>query len=117
MPSPVDPSAQEAAAPFRLYALEGAVKTQDRAITDIGKNVARHGEALSAQAVTLAKHDEQLGNNRDDIGDVKTDIASLAAAVVTLGERVATSSNRIAWTFATFALSALGGTIAVIVTQ
>jgi hypothetical protein len=115
--SSVDPAAQEAALPYRVYGLEGQARTQDAAITRLREGQARNSEAISAQAVTLAKHDEQLSVGREDIVEAKTDIAALAASVVALGEKVATSSNRIAWTFASFALSALGGTIIVVVTQ
>lgn len=113
----VDPANQEAALPFRVYGLEGQVKTMDASLARLDRNVSGHSEAISAQAVTLAKHDEQLGTATQDRSEIKSDVAVLAAAMVTLGEKVATSSNRIAWTFASFALSALGGTIIVLVTR
>ncbi len=113
----VDPKDQASAIPFRVYALETIQATQDTAIARIDRVASEASALATAQAVAIERHEAKLGDARDDIIGTKTDIAALAASVVALGEKVATSSNRIAWTFATFALSALGGTIVVVLSQ
>lgn len=112
----VDPVAQEAALPFRVYGLEQKSVTQDAAIARLDRNTAAASEAVAAQAVTLARHEEQLGVGHEAVGEVKTDLAVLAASVVTLGEKVAASSNKIAWTFAGFACTIAVSAIAIVLT-
>lgn len=97
---------------FRLYGLEGQVKTQDAAIGDLTRTTARHSEAISAQSVTLARHEEQLLGGRNEIGEVKTDVAALAVAVGQLAEKVATVGNRVAWTLTGGTLAVLGALVA-----
>lgn len=124
--SPANPQSQEAALPFRVYGLEGQIKTQDAAIAKLQENDVRRSEALLAQAVTLARHDEQLGNTQGEVIEIKTDVAALAVSVGALAEKmaastgalaekVATSSNRIAWTFVGFAFTLAASAIAVLV--
>ena len=89
-----DFSIQENALGFRVYGLEGASKTQDDAIVRLREGQARHSEALGNQAVTLARHDEQ--------------IASVEKAVVALSETVSKGIwALIAFAF-TIAASAVG---------
>lgn len=116
MPS-VDPAAQEAALPFRVYALEQQSQTQDAALSALNKTTSRHSEAISAQAVTLAHHEEKLGGTGSELSDVKSDVKLLAGSVVTLGEKVAASSSRIAWTLTAFAFTTAGSVIALILTR
>ena len=94
--------------PFRLYGLEGQVKTQDAAISALNNTAARHSEAISAQAVTLARHDEQLSTGSTGLTEVKTDVAALAASVSQLAEKVASVGNRVAWTLTAATLAVLG---------
>jgi hypothetical protein len=111
----VDPEDQAAALPYRVYGLEGVTKTQDQAIERLHDKTSRHSEALAAQAVTLARHDELIGKSTENLVEVKTDVAGLAVAVVALGERFATSTNKVAWTFVGFALTLASSAIAVII--
>lgn len=106
---PVQPPDPSSGIPFRLYGLEGQVKTQDGAITNLREITARHSEAIGAQAVTLASHEEQLKGGARDMTEVKTDVAALAVSVTVLAEKVALTGSRIAWTFAgsTLALTAM----------
>jgi histone H3/H4 len=68
----VDDAGQNAALPFRVYGLEGQVKTQDSAITRLRESAARSSQAISAQAVTLAKHDEQIAAGHEDVVELKS---------------------------------------------
>lgn len=113
----VTPDAQEAALPFRVYGLEGQVKTHDSAIGKLSEGQARHSAAISAQAVTLALHEEKLGGTGNELSDVKSDVKILAASVVGLGEKVASSSSRIAWVLTGFAFTTAGSVIALILTR
>lgn len=101
--------------PFRVYGLEGQVKTQDAAINRLRENTAGHSQAISAQAVTLAKHDEQISGANADIVEVKTDVAALAVSVATLGEKVASSTTRVAWALVGFAFTVAGSAIALVI--
>lgn len=58
--------------PFRVYALEGAQKTQDEAIVRQGVTLAVHDERLNAHGETLATHTEALANQRGDIVTLTT---------------------------------------------
>lgn len=110
MPAP-DPTAQENALVFRTYALEGQVKTLDDATGRLRENQARQGEALAAQAVTLAKHDEQLIGVHNSLIEVKANQAALVESVHNLAEKVATATNRVSAALATFGLTTAGAAI------
>jgi hypothetical protein len=71
------------------------MKTVDEAIHKLSKDAARHSEAISAQAVTLAHHEQKLIGADREMVDTKTDIMRLAASVETLAEKVADSTSRL----------------------
>lgn len=113
----VDPAQQEAALPFRVYGLEGRADTTDAAVASLQSTVARHSEALGAQAVTIGRHDEQVDANRGGIVDVKTDVAALANAVSTLADKVGSATNRVAWTLTGFAFTTAGAVLVLVLTR
>jgi chromosome segregation ATPase len=92
---PASNEAQESALVFRVYALEGEMKTVDDAIRKLQKDSTRVNEAVSQQAVTLARHEQQqIGTDREII-DTKTDIMRLATSVETLAEKVSDATSRL----------------------
>ncbi len=113
----MDDAAALPSLPFRVYGLEAQSRTQDAAINHLRESSARTSEAVAAQAVTLAKHDQQLRDGREDIVEVKTDVAALAASVTALTEKVATGLNRVAWVLTGFAFTVAGTAITLVITN
>ncbi len=115
-----DPNVQSLAVPFRIYAVEEQIKTQDCAIGDLRANGSRVNEAVSQQGVTLARHDEQLSAARRDVAEAKTDVAALAIAVTALSEKVADASvslsEKLAAASTRMAWSLTGATLTIIAT-
>jgi environmental stress-induced protein Ves len=112
----VDP-VQQAALPFRVYGLETRAGTVDASIDRLQRSVAGHSEAIGAQAVLIARHDEQLGKGNENIVDLKTDVTALAISVGTLAERVAAATNRVAWTLTAFAFTTAASVLVLVLTQ
>jgi chromosome segregation ATPase len=91
--SPASDKDQENALVFRVYALEGEMKTVDSAVVKLSRDVARHGEALGAQAVTLASHEQKLIGGDKELTEAKSDITQLARSVEILATKVSDSTN------------------------
>ncbi len=112
-----DAHSQGIALPFRVYGLEGMVKTLDEASTHQRETSARLSEAVGAQGVTLAKHEVTLAVAKEDVDDVKTDVVALAASVNKLSEKLATSTTRVAWALVGFAFTVAGSTASLVLTR
>lgn len=102
--------------PFRLYGVEEQVKTLDNAHVALSKAQALASQAITAQGVTLAAHEERIITGRDGLAEVKSDIVALAVSVSALAEKVAASTNRVAWTLTGLAFTVAGSAIVLVLT-
>lgn len=95
-----DPAAQELAIPFRVYGLETQVKTLDEGHTQNRENLARHGEAIGAQAVTIAKHDERLSGVEKAVVNLSDTVSKGIWALIAFSFTIAASAVGLAVTLA-----------------